>query len=78
MASMTLADAVLRGTEPERRVSCEWHKSGTYGPRESYTVTVLEDGPESIWRTVQCKHFASRAKALSAFARVVDDYWTSL
>lgn len=69
MSSLEIAHAVIYGSEPERRVSAEWHKGG------SYTVTLLEQTDTPIWHALQTWHPVDQQAALRQFARVVEAQW---
>lgn len=69
MSSLELAHAIIHGSKPERRVSAQWHKGG------SYTVTLLEQTDTPIWHTLQTWHPVDQNAALRQFARVVSQQW---
>lgn len=69
MSSLELAHAIIYRPEPERRVSAQWHKGG------SYTVTLLEQTDTPAWRALQTWHPADKKAALRCFARVVEAQW---
>lgn len=71
MSSVEVAHAVILGSKPERRVSAEWHKGG------SYTVTVLEQTDSLVWRALETWQIGGRSQhaALQCFARVVEAQW---
>lgn len=69
MSSLELAHAIIWGSKPERRVSAEWHKGG------SYTVTLLEQTDTPIWHALETWHPANRGAALRWFVRLVEKQW---
>lgn len=71
MSSVEIAHAVILGSKPERRVSAQWHKGG------SYTVTLLEQTVTPIWRTLETWQLGGRSRrsCLQCFAQVVEAQW---
>lgn len=71
MSSIEIARAVLMGTEPEQRVTVEWHK------QEPYSVRIIEAQPDTVWRVVEDKRFVTMGEALRRFIRIVHKHWST-